>query len=581
MFFIGDEIFMNSSDFAGLWCPVISDELFHHHSFLEFYTFDGGGGFINRELLGSVDSREITRLIQKEHKLDPFGELPKLDFRKFERWRTIEKSCWINRCYFLPALAQTAWLETDRELAETVKQVILHFLAVCPPPDPIMEHWFRVRHRMEYDYNRKTYEEFRLDETDVEYVWYDFQVASRLINFLHALYFIKNLARFTPSEKQQITQGLLVHGKVIYEQETHLEYEPGNHQSLRQTALLHAAAMNPDAAEAEKWTDFALERAVRHILEDFNLDGSLKEYAPSYHAFETWHGRDALALASRLGRTVPQEAVERIRKAGNVLNAYRRPDGRTLAINDAYPLAPDALLKSLGINPSEFPRQTLLKDGGLAVFHGKKLYAALDWSRYIGKFSHYHAGKNALIVYLDGQPVMDDPGCCSYDNPRFRACKQGNVHSSLLVDDLPDAHSFSIYGFDHWPEIVCDDWNGDRISAVLTSNRPEWRGVRWTRSLAPGDTSLTINDTVSAETVHDYTFLFALAPGVRAELCSSNEVKLLANGVNCWLAFEGDCSIVLEAAVGFQENPSRETLKIAVKLKKRTDCRLTTVLNCI
>ena len=59
-----------------------------------------------------------------------------------------------------------------------------------------------------------------------------------------------------------------------------------------------------------------MERAVRHILGDFNPDGSLKEYAPNYHAFETWHGRDDLALAGRLGRPVPAEAAERIRKAG-------------------------------------------------------------------------------------------------------------------------------------------------------------------------------------------------------------------------------------------------------------------------
>ena len=46
------------------WRPLISDELFHRHSFLEFYTFDGGGCFINRALLGTVDSFEITKLIK-------------------------------------------------------------------------------------------------------------------------------------------------------------------------------------------------------------------------------------------------------------------------------------------------------------------------------------------------------------------------------------------------------------------------------------------------------------------------------------------------------------------------------------
>jgi len=66
------------------WRPLKSDELFHRHSFLEFYTFDGGGCFINRALLGTVDSLEITKLILNQHKLESFGELPNLEFRKFE-----------------------------------------------------------------------------------------------------------------------------------------------------------------------------------------------------------------------------------------------------------------------------------------------------------------------------------------------------------------------------------------------------------------------------------------------------------------------------------------------------------------
>ncbi|MBR4663596.1 MAG: hypothetical protein IKO93_06960, partial [Lentisphaeria bacterium] len=371
-----------SSPNISQWRPVIGDDLFRKYSFLEFYTFDGGGGFINRALLGSVDSREITGLILKQNKLESFGKLPDLDFRRFERWRSIEKSCWINRCYFLPPLAQTAWLDSDRQLAGLVKRIMINFLNTCPPPEDVMAHWNRVQYRMEYDYNRKTYEEFRLDETDVEYIWYDFQVASRLINFLHALYFIRDLADFSPAESELIRNGLLIHGRVIYEQESHQEYRDGNHQSIRQTALLHATAMNPGDPETEKWADFAMERAVRHILGDFNPDGSLKEYAPSYHAFETWHGRDDLALAERLGRPIPAEASERIRKAGQVLNAYRRPDGRTLAINDSYPLGADALLESLGIDPVDPPRHTWLKDGGLAVFQGRKLYTALDCSGY-------------------------------------------------------------------------------------------------------------------------------------------------------------------------------------------------------
>ncbi len=78
-----------------------------------------------------------------------------------------------------------------------------------------MAHWRRVRHRMEFDYNRKTYEEFCLDETDVEYVWYDFQIASRLINFLHSFYFIRGLVDYSASELNGLMNGLHTYGAVL------------------------------------------------------------------------------------------------------------------------------------------------------------------------------------------------------------------------------------------------------------------------------------------------------------------------------------------------------------------------------
>ena len=264
-----------------VWRPLISDDLFKKYSFLEFYTFDGGGGFINRALLGSVKSDEITNLVLEKNILSDFGELPYIDFKRYERWRSIEKSCWINRCYFLPALAQQAWNTNDKNLADLVKNIMLHFFANCPPPTDIAAHWARVEYRMEHDYNRKTYEEYSLDETDVEYIWYDFQPASRLINFLHSLYFIINIADFANDELNTIINRIHEHGRIIYQQELMRPDKKGNHQSIRQIALLHAAAIFPELSESQEWRNFAFRREEWHGITDFFANGTLAENAPS------------------------------------------------------------------------------------------------------------------------------------------------------------------------------------------------------------------------------------------------------------------------------------------------------------
>ncbi|MBO4512055.1 MAG: heparinase II/III family protein [Victivallales bacterium] len=544
------------------WRPLLDDALFRKYSFLELYTFDGGGGFINRALLGSVNSAEITDLVLRKKVLADFGELPHIDFHKCERWRTIEKSCWINRCYFLVPLAQHAWNTNDTPLATLVKNIMLHFLASCPPPDDIAAHWKRVEHRMEYDYNRKSFEEYSLDETDVEYVWYDFQPASRIINFLHSLYFIKDIADFKPGEIDTIVEGLLVHGNVLYEQECGKDDQPGNHQSLRLTALLHAASLEPASNASAKWRELAFQRGAWHIKNDFFANGTLAENAPSYHAFETWHGRDILLAAQRFGYDMDTECKARIHLAGEALQAYRRPDGLTLTINDAYPLASDALLASLGMEASATKRFTLLKQGGLAVFNGEIFYAALDVSNYTGMFSHYHGGKNALVLYCGGEAFIDDPGCCNYDDPRFRACKQGEVHSSLLVDDCPDAHSFSVYGFDAYPELEFGDWSQNVFSAKESSNVPAWDGVIFQRTMECGDECIILKDNVSAPAKHKYTLLFILAPGIKATFFSSDKILLAGKKHTLQMEISAPAALSILPTASYQSDPSKEILQL-------------------
>ena len=549
-----------------LWRPLISDDLFKKYSFLEFYTFDGGGGFINRALLGSVKSDEITNLVLEKNILSDFGDLPCIDFKRYERWRSIEKSCWINRCYFLPALAQQAWNTNDKNLADLVKNIMLHFFANCPPPTDIAAHWARVEYRMEHDYNRKTYEEYSLDETDVEYIWYDFQPASRLINFLHSLYFIINIADFANDELNTIISRIHEHGRIIYQQELMRPDKKGNHQSIRQIALLHAAAIFPELSESQEWRNFAFRREEWHGITDFFANGTLAENAPSYHAFETWHGRDLMLMAERFNYTLDAECVRRLRSAGDVLNIYRRPDGFSLTINDAYPLASNALLESMGVNIINPERYALLEQGGLAIFNSKKFYAALDVSNYTGRFSHYHAGKNALILYHNGDAFLDDPGCSNYDDPRFRSCKQGNVHSSLLVDGVPDAHSFSVYGFDKVPELRFSKWQENKFTSVETSEVDEWQNVEFERSIECSDSEIVLTDTISGDREHVYTLLFTMSPSVYVELKDKNTIRLKngRNSVEMKLQ-TSDCKVLIVPAISYQSDPSKEIMQLRLQ----------------
>ena len=150
--------------------------------------------------------------------LDEFGTLPNLDFSRFERWRSVEKSCWINRFYFIIPLAKHYYATGDESIAVLVKNTILHFIRNYhspQTPEDIKAHLDYVYYIRDNDYNKNTYEENQISETDVKCIWFDFQPASRIIHFFYALHFIKKSSSVTNEEIDEIIAAIKEHARLI------------------------------------------------------------------------------------------------------------------------------------------------------------------------------------------------------------------------------------------------------------------------------------------------------------------------------------------------------------------------------
>ena len=107
--------------------PALNDSLLEKNNFFEMHPLDGGGSFIQQEILHSTDDLVITENILRKNALGDFGPLDEIDFLKFEHWSTIEKSCWINRMYFIVPLARCAKITCNRSLACKVRQILMRF----------------------------------------------------------------------------------------------------------------------------------------------------------------------------------------------------------------------------------------------------------------------------------------------------------------------------------------------------------------------------------------------------------------------------------------------------------------------
>jgi hypothetical protein len=499
----------------------LDESLLLARNFFELYPFDGGGCFVTFEHLGSFDDAEITDAILRRGVLAEFGSLPALDFLKFERWSTIEKTSWINRLYFLPPLARTAALRQDDAIAALVRDVILYFHRTYPPPqgkDAVGGLTRRVQESRERDYNQQG----AGVDGRTEYQWFDFQPASRVVNTINAMRFLRNSPVISADDWREFDAFIYAHGETLYlDEKYHCKLELGNHQALRGLALLYCAAYFDGEDFAAGWAREGERVCDFHMSRDYLPDGTCIDISPSYHVFETWIGRDAAALAAAYGFHPNPEAFESLRRAFGVCRQFCRPDGKSLVIDDGYSLNMDIFLESFG--PSfhmDAQNPFILPDARIAFARGEKYLAVLDSSPAIGTYSHYHGGKNAVTLWFGGQPFCVDSGCCNYDDPDFAEWfKQPEAHSTLLINGQGESVLQGRYAWPVRPEVVFGSWRDGAVESQLTSSAPQWDNGIWRRRLtAVGDGEIEIRDEVTLPDERNLEFIFNLHPGVTAEI---------------------------------------------------------------
>ncbi len=527
-------------------CPLLPEPMLHEYNFFELYPFDGGGSFIHHKYIRSLDDFEAAKNILSGA-MQEFGTLPELDFARFERWSSIEQSCWINRMYFLVPLAKYAAIAPDIQAAETVCLILEHFAKNYPAPASVeeaCEHDERVLWERDNGYNAHGPEY----DAPVEYIWFDFQVASRIIHISHALWFLRNSPVLTETRRQNFMELLRTHARVIfYVEKFRRQPTPGNHQALRSLALLYACEIFKDEAESAQWLPVAHELCQFHILTDFLPDGMLNDLSPSYHFFESWIMRDMLTVAERNSWHFAGEVRDKAASAFKVCRLMRQPDGLSPVINDGYALDMTPFLKSVPEVP--FEEKTILRDSGFALWNTPENFLLFDCSPLLHKLAHFHAGKMAPTLFMGGKPFLVDGGTCNYDDPEFSLYyKRSDAHSSLRINGKGDSLLQGRYTWLAAPEIQLGTWQGNTVSAQLQSTAPGWEGIRWQRSITVERDLTIIEDVVDSPTEIGMSFQFMLHHGVEVE--RSGKDLLLKNG-DCVLRMNSTLPFAICGGLGF------------------------------
>lgn len=314
--------------------------------------------------------------------------------------------------------------------------------------------------------------------------WHPYVTSTRIANWVAALTLEPGLASARVGEslrRQLVYLGRNIEDDIL-----------GNHVIRNAKALVLGGTAVSDTAAVQR----GLQLLRRELPEQILADGGHYERSPAYHRLVL---RDLLELR-------PFAAVEaEIGRMESFAASSSRPDGAPALFNDGgLDIAPALEL------PSPPQGLSVHRETGYVFLRRGRCWLAFDCGAPAPEFlpAHAHADALSFQLWVDGRPVVVDPGTSTYEPGAIRARERGTeAHATLAVD----GDQFRVWGsFRSGPlpsvRLVRADEDELTGEATLPS------GVRIVRSLRLTDNELVVEDQVLGARLHDVVSSITLAP---------------------------------------------------------------------
>ncbi|MGH3072957.1 MAG: heparinase II/III domain-containing protein, partial [Gaiellaceae bacterium] len=244
--------------------------------------------------------------------------------------------------------------------------------------------------------------------------WHPYTISTRAGNWIAALSLLPELE--TPAVRDSLWRQLAVLARNVEDDVL------GNHVIRNARALVLGGAAFGSNALLERGVELLERELPAQILPD----GGHYERSPVYHLVVL---RDLLEIAAATDVPGLDGAVARMWRFASAL---ARPDGAPALFNDGgLDLAPALDLAAPDDGLSVFP------ETGYAVVRTRRLWLAFDCGAPSPPFlpAHAHADALSFQLWLDGRPVVVDPGTFTYEPGPDRDWFRGTrAHSTVAVD---------------------------------------------------------------------------------------------------------------------------------------------------
>jgi hypothetical protein len=331
--------------------------------------------------------------------------------------------------------------------------------------------------------------------------WHPYVASTRIANWVAAVSLEPSLA--SPRLGESLRRQLVYLGRNVEDDIL------GNHVIRNAKALVLGGLAVGDEDFAARGQRLLLRELPEQIL----ADGGHYERSPAYHRLVL---RDLLEL--RPFAPVESE-IERMRMFAA---SSARPDGAPTLFNDGgLDIAPVLEL------PPPLPGLSVHRETGYVFLRAGRCWLAFDCGPPAPDFlpAHAHADALSFQLWVDGRPIVVDPGTSTYEPSPTRAYERGTeAHSTIAVD----GDQFQIWGsFRSGPLPRVRLVRADARELVGEASLPS--GIRFTRTLRLTSSELIVEDQVLGDGVRAIVSSLPLANGAPVRVASlSGDTELEA-----------------------------------------------------
>jgi hypothetical protein len=334
--------------------------------------------------------------------------------------------------------------------------------------------------------------------------WHPYALSSRVGNWLAAFSIEPSLA--TPAATTSAWHQLTFLARNIENDIL------GNHLIRNARALVLGGVAFDDASLVDK----GVALLERELTEQILPDGGHYERSPVYHAIVL---RDLLEIR---GATELERLDAPLRKMAAFAAVLRRPDGNPALFNDGgIDLSPD-LSEFL---PASEPGLSLFPETGYLVARRStpQLWLAVDCGAAAPAYlpPHAHADALSFQLWVDGRPVVVDPGTVTYEPGPERDWFRGTrAHPTVSIDGKDQFELWGAFRAHGIPDVTILDVEGSELEGSITASVEAFRsvgGVSHRRRVSWSSDTMTVEDRLEGRGRRLVESALPLAPSVTVE----------------------------------------------------------------